>query len=117
MLIVFVRFESVSYWAVVLLSRVTCLTGGATTAGSPDCGFGSGGRDTLCDYSNPSKAALSWRSSTGAGSNWVGGPPEDADNAKDGERRARRFSCTVSEQRQGAGTLSLSNGKGLGHCL
>ncbi|XP_043230103.1 MAM and LDL-receptor class A domain-containing protein 1-like [Amphibalanus amphitrite] len=52
--------------------------------GSPDCAFGSGGRDSLCDYSNPNMSVLMWRSSTGAGANWVGGPPEDADNAKDG---------------------------------
>ncbi|XP_037070562.1 MAM and LDL-receptor class A domain-containing protein 2-like [Pollicipes pollicipes] len=52
--------------------------------GDPNCSFGSSGRPTLCDYSNPNMSALTWSESTGVNSNWLGGPRTDADEAEDG---------------------------------
>lgn len=61
------------------------LVGAAGGGGEAGCGFGQAGALELCEWEHSNLSSLHFTLSSGLNSNWLGGPPEDGNDDKEGE--------------------------------
>jgi len=52
--------------------------------GADSCNFGAGEQLELCGWAHSNLSSLHWALSTGLAANWIGGPPEDGNEDKEG---------------------------------